>query len=144
MVSKETIMQIRHALNRSLVRRTSLRGRFLATFLLVAALLIASHALFATQSDSITAAGLLFLPLVLFAALSAGRELLTPSLKELAFYGFAMVAAGLIWPGANLAVASYEASGFVAIAAFMAFVFALAVALGVLSADLRASHDGES
>ncbi|WP_162914350.1 hypothetical protein [Taklimakanibacter lacteus] len=137
-------MQIRLILTSSLLRRTVLRRRFFASFLLVAALLIAAQALFATQPDSITAAGLLFLPLVLFAALSAGREFLTPSLKELAFYLFAMVAAGLIWPGANLAVAAYEASGFVAIAAFMAFVFALAVALGVLSADLLASHDGET
>ncbi len=122
---------------------TFMRKSFLAVFLLVAALLIVAYALFAAEPESVTAAGLLFLPLVLFAALSAGRELLTPSLKELAFYSFAMVAAGLIWPGADLAVANYEASGFVAIAAFMAFVFALAVALGVLSADLLAGHDGE-
>lgn len=126
------------------VLRSQHRGRFLFAFVLAAAFMAVAHTLFSFQSDSIPAAGLLFLPLVLLGALSAGRELLTPSLKELAFYGFAMVAAGLIWPGANLAVESYEASGFVAIAAFMAFVFALAVALGVLSADLLASHDGES
>ena len=137
-------MHIRHALTRSLVRPTSLRGRFLVTFLLVAALLIASHALFATQSDSITAAGLLFLPLVLFAALSAGRELLTPSLKELAFYFIAIVAAGMMWPGAQLALSAYEDTGFVALAAFMTFVFALAVALAVLAAYQLAGPDDET
>jgi len=121
------------------------RGRFLAAFVLTALLLVAAHALFAFRAGSMAIIGLLlFLPLVLIAALSVGRGLLTPSLKELAFYSFAMVAAGLIWPGANLAVATYESSGFVAIAAFMAFVFALAVALGVLSADLLAGHDDET
>ena len=81
---------------------------------------------------------------MLLGALGAGRELLTLSLKELAFYSFAIVAAGLIWPGARLAVSTYEVSGFVALAAFMAVVFALAVALGILSAKLLASHDGET
>jgi len=120
------------------------RGRFLAAFVLVAALTASARLLFKFQPDSIVAAGFLLLPLVLLGALGAGRELLTLSLKELAFYSFAIVAAGLIWPGARLAVTTYEVSGFVALAAFMAFVFALAVALGILSARLLASHDGET
>jgi hypothetical protein len=142
MVMKDTLMQTLSRIKP--LGRKLLRRRFLTGFLLVAALLIAAHALFAAGPDGITATGLLFLPLMLFAALSAGRELLTPSLKELAFYCFAMVAAGLIWPGANLALETYESSGFVAIAAFMAFVFALAVALAVLSADLLAGQDDET
>jgi hypothetical protein len=84
---------------------------------------------------------LLFLPLVLIAALSVGRELLTPSLKELAFYTFAIFAAGVIWPGAHLAISSYKEAGFLALAAFMIFVFALAVALAVLSAYWLAGPD---
>jgi hypothetical protein len=120
------------------------RGRFLTAFVLVAALTAATRLLFKFQPDSIVAAGFLLLPLVLLGALGTGRELLTLSLKELAFYSFAIVAAGLIWPGARLAVTTYEASGFVALAVFMAFVFALAVALGILSAKLLSSHDGET
>jgi hypothetical protein len=121
------------------------RGRFLAAFVLAAVLLIAAHALVTSRTDSITIAGLLlFLPLMLIAALSVGRGLLTPSLKELAFYFFAIIAAGVIWPGANLAISTYKDAGFVALAAFMIFVFALAVALAVLSAYLLAGQDDEA
>lgn len=121
------------------------RGRFLAAFVLVAVLLIAAHALFTFQTDSIAITGFfLFLPLVLIAALSVGRGLLSPSLKELAFYLFAIIAAGVIWPGAHLAIATYKDAGFVALAAFMIFVFALAVALAVLSAYLLAGRDDET
>lgn len=137
-------MEIRLSHRKTPLRHNFHRGRFLAAFVLVAALTAAARLLFKFQPDSIVAAGFLLLPLVLLGALGAGRELLTLSLKELAFYSFAIVAAGLIWPGARLAVTTYEASGFVALAAFMAFVFALAVALGILSAKLLASHDGET
>lgn len=119
------------------------RGRFLVAFVLVAAMMAAAHALFRLPPDSISAVGLLFLPLMLFGALGAERELLTPSLTELAFYSFAIVAAGLIWPGAYLAVSTHEVLGLTTLMAAMVFVFILAVALGVLSMKLLASHDGE-
>jgi len=119
------------------------RGRFLVAFVLVTAMMAAAHSLFKLPPDSISAVSLLFLPLVLFGALGAERELLTPSLKELAFYSFAIVAAGLIWPGAYLAVSTYEVLGLMTLAALMAFVFVCAVALGVLSTRLLAGHDGE-
>jgi hypothetical protein len=127
-------------------RRFSLhRGRFLIAFLLVAAMLAAAHALFTLRTIGTAIAGiLLFLPLMLIAALSVGRELLTPSLKELAFYFFAIIAAAAIWPGAHLAISTYKDTGFVALAAFMVFVFALAVALAVLSAYLLAAPDDET
>ncbi len=117
--------------------------RLLIACTAVAAPAAAAQALFKLQPDSISAASILFLTLMLLGALGAGREFLTPSLKELAFYFFAIVAAALIWPAAHLAVSAYEAAGFVTLALFMAFVFALAVALGVLSVKLLASHDGE-
>ena len=120
-----------------------LRGRFLVAFVLVAAMMAAAHSLFKLPPDSISAVSFLFLPLMLFGALGAEREFLTPSLKELAFYSFAVVAAGLIWPGAYLAVSTYEVLGLMMLAAFMAFVFACAVALGVLSMRLLAGRDGE-
>ncbi|MGE0007712.1 MAG: hypothetical protein AB7S92_19290 [Parvibaculaceae bacterium] len=116
-------------------------GRFLAAFVLVAALLVAAQAFHRFLADNIAVAGL-FLSLMLIAALSAGRGLLTPSLKELAFYFFAIIAAGMMWPGAQLALSAYEEAGFVALAAFMIFVFALAVGLAVLSACLLAGDDG--
>jgi hypothetical protein len=53
------------------------------------------------------------------------------------------MAAGVIWPGANLAISTYKDAGFMALAAFMIFVFTLAVALAVLSAYLLAGHDDE-
>ena len=74
------------------------RRRSLLTLVAIAALLVAAHTLAPLQPNNISAAFLLFLPLVLFAALGAGREFLTPSLRELAFYFFAMVAAMAIWP----------------------------------------------
>jgi hypothetical protein len=118
------------------------RGRFLAAFVLAAILLGAADALLTYRFSGIVVAGLLlFLPLVLIAALSVGRELLTPSLKELAFYTFAIFAAGVIWPGAHLAISTYKEAGFLALAAFMIFVFALAVALAVLSAYWLAGPD---
>lgn len=121
------------------------RGRFLAAFVLTALLLVAAHALFAFRAGSMAIIGLLlFLPLVLIAALSVGRGLLTPSLKELAFYFFAIMAASVIWPGAHLAIATYKDAGFVALAAFMIFVFVLAVALAVLSAYLLSGRDDET
>ncbi|MGE0239550.1 MAG: hypothetical protein AB7F09_04730 [Parvibaculaceae bacterium] len=119
------------------------RGRFLAAFVLVAALLIATQAFYPFLADHIAVASL-FLSLVLFAAVSAGRGLLTPSLKELAFYLFAIIAAGMMWPGAQLALSAYEDAGFVALAAFMMFVFTLAVALAVLAAYLLAGQDDET
>ena len=118
------------------------RGRFLAAFVFVAILLGVTDGLFAS---GIVIAGLLpFLPLVLIAACGVGRGLLTPSLKELAFYFFAIIAAGVIWPGAHLAISTYEDEGFLALAAFMIFVFALAVALAVLSAHLLADPDDQA
>lgn len=120
------------------------RGRFLIAFVLVAALTTATPALFRLQPDSFSAVAFLSLPLVLFGALGVGREFLSPSLKELAFYSIAIVVAGLIWPGAQWAVSAYEAAGFVTLAAFMVLVFALALGLGVLSVKLLAKHDGDN
>jgi hypothetical protein len=119
-------------------------GRGLLTLILIAGPVVAAYSLFRLQPDSLSGVAFLFLPLVLFGALGAGRELLTPSLKELAFYSFAMVAAMLIWPSARLAVLAHEASGLVMLAAFMGFILALALALGVLAVKLLASHDGET
>ena len=118
-------------------------GRFLAVFVFVAALLIAAQAFHQVLADHLALASL-FLSLMLIMALSAGRGLLTPSLKELAFYFFAIIAAGMMWPGAQLALSAYEEAGFAALAAFMIFVFALAVALAVLSAYLLAGHDEDT
>jgi hypothetical protein len=121
------------------------RGRFLTAFVLVAILLGIADALLAYHFEGIVVAGiLLFLLLVLIAALSVGRELLTPSLKELAFYIFAVLAAGVIWPGAHLAISTYKDAGFLALAAFMIFVFALAVALAVLSAYWLTGQDDQT
>lgn len=120
------------------------RGRLLCTLVLIAALMAAANSLFRLQPEGLSAAGFLFLPLVLFAALGVGRELLTPSLTGLAFYSFAIVAAMLIWPSARWAVEAYEASGLVTLAVFMGFILALALALGVAAVKLLASHDGET
>jgi hypothetical protein len=136
-------MQIRLSQHRSLARLGLGRRRSLITLGLIAALLAAAHRLFPLQADGISAVALLFLPLVLFGALGAGRELSTPSLTELAFYSFAIVAAMAIWPSASLAVTAYEATGFVTLLAFMGFVFAVAIALGVLAVKLLASRDDE-
>ncbi|MGE0239368.1 MAG: hypothetical protein AB7F09_00460 [Parvibaculaceae bacterium] len=87
---------------------------------------------------------LLFLPLALFGALSAGRELLSPSLKELAFYSFAIVATMAIWPSARLAAIAYEATGVVTLFAFMGFIIAVAIALGVAAVKLLSGSDGET
>lgn len=127
-------MQIRLSQHKPLPRLH--RGRFLLTLLLVLAFLVAVPTLFALRPDGISAAALLFLPLALFAALGAGRELSTPSLTELAFYSFAIVVSMAIWPSARLAVTAYEASGFVTLLAFMGFVFGLAIALGVVAVKL--------
>src|SRR5262245_38448566 len=121
------------------------RGRFLVALVLAAILLGAADALFAYRFGGLVVAGLLlFLPLVLIAALGVGRELLTPSLKELAFYTFAIFAAGAIWPGAHLAISSYKDAGFLALAAFMIIVFVLAVVLAVLSAYWLAGPDDQT
>ena len=121
------------------------RGRFLIPFVLVAVLLGVADTLTTYRFEAIVAAGsVLFLLLVLIVALSVGRGLLTPSLKELAFSFFAIVAAGVIWPGAHLAISTYKNAGFVALAAFMILVFALAVALAVLSAYLLDGADDQT
>jgi hypothetical protein len=121
------------------------RGRFLIPFVLVAVLLSVADTLITYRFEGIVAAGsVLFLLLVLIVARSVGRGLLTPSLKELAFSFFAIVAAGVIWPGAHLAISTYKNAGFVALAAFMILVFALAVALAVLSAYLLAGADDQT
>ena len=121
------------------------RVRFLIPLVLVAVLLGVADTLTTYRFEGIVAAGsVLFLLLVLIVALSVGRGLLTPSLKELAFSFFAMVAAGVIWPGAHLAISTYKNAGFVAIAAFMILVFALAVALAVLSAYLLDGADDQT
>jgi hypothetical protein len=49
-----------------------------------------------------------------------------------------------IWPSASLAATAYEAAGFVTLLAFMAFVFAVAIALGMLAVKLLASRDDET
>jgi hypothetical protein len=137
-------MQIRLSQHGPLARLHLGRGRSLITLGLIAALLAAAHRLFPLQADGISAVALLILPLVLLAALGAGRELLAPSLTELAFYSFAIVAAMAIWPSASLAATAYEAAGFVTLLAFMAFVFAVAIALGMLAVKLLASRDDET
>lgn len=83
----------------------------------------------------------LLLSLMLLGALGARREFRTPSLKELAFYSIAIIAALLIWPGAHLAVSTYQSTGFVTLAVFMAFVLGLAITLGVLAEKLLAAGD---
>jgi hypothetical protein len=137
-------MQIHLSHSRLPFRLPFHRGRFFVAFLLVAALMAAAHTLFQLQPDSISAVAFLSLPLVLIAALGMGRELFSRSLTELAFYSFAVAAAGLIWPGARLAVSTYEAAGLVTLAAFMVIVFAVAVALGVVAMKLLAGRDGET
>lgn len=115
---------------------------FLAPFVLVAALLsVADTVVTYRFGGLITAGSLLFLLLVLIVALSVRRGLLSPSLKEFAFYFFATVAAAVVWPGAHLAISTYKNAGYLALAAFMIFVFALAVALAVLSAYWLAGPD---
>jgi hypothetical protein len=137
-------MQIRLSQPKPPFRLPLRHARFLAAFVLAAALMAAARTLFELQPDNISAVAFLSLPLVLFGALGAGRELLTPpSLKELAFYAFAVVAAGLIWPGARLAVTTYEAAGLATLIVFMIVIFALAMALGMLATRLLAGHDGE-
>lgn len=137
-------MQIHLSHSRPQFRLSFRRGRFFVAFLLVAALMAAANALFQLQPDSISAVAFLSLPLVLIAALGMGRELFSPSLTELAFYSFAVIAAGLIWPGARLAVSTYEAAGLMTLTAFMVIVFAVAVALGVVAMKLLAGRDGET
>jgi hypothetical protein len=117
-------------------------ARFLAALGLVAILVGGADALLTHRFSAIAMSGLfLCLLLVLIAAWSVGRGLLTPSLKELAFYFLAILAAGAIWPGAQLAISTYKDEGFLALAAFMIFVFMLAVALAVLSAYWLADSD---
>jgi|GEM_PF-4174492 len=137
-------MQIRLSQHRGPLRLKASRGRSLLTLGVIATLLAAACTLFPLQLDNLSAAVLLFLPLVLFGALGAGRELLSPSLTELAFYSFAIVAVMAIWPSARLAATTYEATGFVTLFAFMSFVFALAIALGVLAVKFLAGDDGEA
>lgn len=112
---------------------------FLAALVLAAGLGILLTRLLALPAGS----ALLFLPLMLLGALGVRREFQTPSLTELAFYSSAFVAALLIWPGAHLAVAAYEVTGFVTLAAFMAFVLALAIVLGVLAEKLFAADEDD-
>ncbi|WP_119269872.1 hypothetical protein [Taklimakanibacter deserti] len=137
-------MQIRLSQHRGSLRLRVSRGRSLLALGALATLLAAACTLFLLQPDSLLAAVLLFLPLALFGALGAGRELLSPSLTELAFYCFAIVAVMAIWPSARLAATTYEATGFVTLFVFMSFVFALAIALGVLAVKLLAGDDGEA
>ena len=121
------------------------RTRFLIPFVLGAILLGVTDALVTYRVEGIVAAvSVLFVLLVLVAALSVGRGLLTPSLKELAFYFFAIVAASVVWPGAHLAISTYKDAGYLALAAFMIIVFALAVALAVLSAYWLAGPDDQT
>jgi hypothetical protein len=142
---RDTAMELAVPQSRPQHRLHLHRARFLTALGGVAVLLALADALLAYGLDGVVAAGMfLFLPLVLFAAWSVGRGLLTPSLKELAFYFFAIIAAGVIWPGAHLAISTYKDAGFLALAAFMIFVFALAVALAVLSAHLLADRDEET
>ena len=129
-------MQTRLSQHKPLARLQLNRGRSLLMLGVIAALLFAAHALFSLQPNSVLAAALLFLPLALFAVLGAGRELSPPSLTELAFYSFAIVAAMAIWPSARLAAIAYEASGFVTLIAFMGFVIGLAIALGFVAVKL--------
>lgn len=99
-------------------------------------------AVIATMIVSLPSGGTAFLlSLMLLRALGARREFRTPSLKELAFYSIAIIAPLLIWPGARLAVSTYQAAGFVTLAVFMAFVLALAITLGVLAEKLLAAGD---
>ncbi len=81
------------------------------------------------------------LALMLLGVVGARREFQKPSLTELAFFSIAIVAALLVRPGAHLAVSAYEAAGFVTLAAFMAFVLALAIALGRLVERLFAAGE---
>lgn len=81
------------------------------------------------------------LALMLLGVVGARREFQKPSLTELAFFSIAIVAALLVRPGANLAVSAYEAAGFVTLVAFMAFVLALAIALGRLVERLFAAGE---
>lgn len=81
------------------------------------------------------------LALMLLGVVGARREFQKPSLTELAFFSIAIIAALLIRPGAHLAVSAYEAAGFVTLAAFMAFVLALAIALGRLVERLFAAGE---
>lgn len=137
-------MQIRLSQHRGPLRLQVSRRRSLLTLGAIATLLAAACTLFPLQPDSLSAVALLFLPLVLFGALGAGRELLSPSLTELAFYSFAIVAVMAIWPSARLAATAYDATGLVTLFAFMSFVIALAIALGVLAVKLLAGDDGET
>ena len=96
----------------------------------------------ATMIVSLPSGSIAFLlALLLLGVLGARREFQSPSLKELAFYSIAIIAAVLIRPGAHLAVSSYEAAGFVTLAAFMVFVLALAITLGLLSERLFAARE---
>ena len=104
---------------------------------------MAAHTLVPLQPDSISAVALLFLPLVLFAALGAGRELFSPSLTELAFYSFAIVAAGDMAQRTSRRSPTRPPASRDALA-FMGFVFALAIALGVVAMKLLAGRDSET
>lgn len=99
----------------------------------------------ATMIVSLPSGSLAFLlALMLLGVVGARREFQTPSLTELAFYSIAIVATLLIRPSAHLAVSAYEAAGFVTLAAFMLFVLAFAIALGVLCERLfTAGEDGK-
>lgn len=114
--------------------------QFLTVLVLAGGLSILVTRLFALPFGS----AILFLPLMLLGAVGVRREFQTPSLTELAFYSSAFVAALLIWPGAHLAVSAYEASGFVTLAAFMFFVLAVAIALGVLAEKLFAAGEDDA
>jgi hypothetical protein len=95
-----------------------------------------------TTIVSLPSGSLAFLfALMLLGVVGARREFQKPSLTELAFFSTAIIAALLIRPGAHLAVSAYEAVGFVTLAAFMAFVLALAIALGRLVERLFAAGE---
>jgi hypothetical protein len=116
-------------------------GRFVFASALLSVLILSVEMLLHLLPDT-SFANFLLLGLVLFGAFGVGRELLTPSLKELAFYSAIIVAAVLIWPAAHLVTSAYQTSGFVSLVAFMVLVSAMALVLGVLSANLLAEHDG--
>jgi hypothetical protein len=68
--------------------------------------------------------------------LSPWRNLLTPGLIVALLVG-----AMAILPSARLAVSAHKVLGFVTLLAFMGFVFALAIALGVAATKLLAGDE---
>lgn len=130
------LSQSRPALRLTLRRAVALRRVHVLTGLAIGLAVIATMIVSLPSGSAAV-----FLSLMLLGALGARREFRTPSLKELAFCSIAIIAALLIRPGARLAVSTYEATGFVTLVAFMAFVLALAIALGVLAEKLLAAGE---